>query len=702
VAPKDRVCEKKMSDKSKEELSLELDALKDKYAVLKATYEKDITEGRLSDDFLRLVVNNIPDFVFWKDRNSVYLGCNNVFAKAAGVGVPEGIVGKTDYQLSWKKEESDFFVAVDRRVMESGQAEYHIIEPQLQAGGKQSWIETCKVPLYDEHRQVVGVLGTYMDITNRMQAEVALMESERRYRLIAENSSDVIWTMNLAGEFTYISPTTVRLRGFTADEVMHQPLDKQIAPGSLPIALALLKKLFENARQGLIGPPEVVELEQLRKDGSTVWTEASVELVKNGVDGSLILLGVTRDTTERKLAEADQLRLESQVLKAQKLESLGLLAGGIAHDFNNLLMVILGSAELANCDVLADSSIKPRIEDIITVAKRASELCNQMLAYAGKARFVIESTNLADVIWDMTPILKVAVSKNAHLHFKVSNDVPVIEADRTQLRQIIMNLVINASEAQGERVGDIVITTGVCIDCDLKYCQDPELHGTLSAGPHVFLEVSDTGCGITDDAMRRIFDPFFTTKFTGHGLGLAAVLGIVRAHKGALRVRSIVGKGTTFTALFPVSGLNTVSVLPKQVAPQVNVLRAGVVVLLVDDDEDVVVIARLLLEKLGCEVLVAACGRQSVELYREHRSRVDCVLLDLTMPEMDGDQTLTELKKIDPDACVILSSGYSEHSVAPRFVDRGIAGFVHKPYQLATLRAVLEKSLRCGQAAAAK
>lgn len=687
----------KMSDKSKEELSLELDALKEQYAVLRALYEKDITERRLADEFLRLVVNSIPDFVFWKDRNSVYLGCNNAFAKAAGVGTPVNIIGKTDYELSWKKEESDFFVTVDRRIMESGRAEYHIIEPQLQAGGKQSWVETCKVPLYDERRQVVGILGTYMDITGRMLVDVALRESERRYKLIAENSSDVIWTMNLAGEFTYVSPTAFRLRGFTADEVMRQPLDRQIAPASMPIARARLKRLFEKARRGIMGPPEVVELEQLCKDGSTVWTEASIELVKDDVDGSLMILGVTREITERKLAEADQLRMEAQVLKTQKLESLGLLAGGIAHDFNNLLMVILGSADLANCDIPAGSPIKPRIEDITTVAKRAAELCNQMLAYAGKGSFVIESTNLADVVTDMTPILKVAVSKNAHLNFKLSTDVPVIEADRTQLRQIIMNLVINASEAQGDRSGDIVITTG-CVDYDLTHVQDPELHGTIPEGRYVFLEVSDTGCGISDDTMRRIFDPFFTTKFTGRGLGLAAVLGIVRSHKGALRVHSIVGKGTTFTALFPVSKLKAVNVSTTQDVTRVPMLKTGVVVLLVDDDECVVVIAKLLLERLGCEVLVATGGRQAMELYRQNRERIKCVLLDLTMPEMDGEQTLVELKKIDPDACVILSSGYSEHSVTQRFLNRGIAGFVHKPYQLATLQVVLEEALHCGPA----
>jgi len=430
-----------------------------------------------------------------------------------------------------------------------------------------------------------------------------------------------------------------------------------------------------------------------KNDGQIRWVLGRGAIFLDKDQSPVMMAGTIQDITERKQSEEERLRMEAQILQTQKLESLGLLAGGIAHDFNNMLMVILGSAELAYYDIPEGSPAKLRIEGITNVAKRAAELCNQMLTYAGKGLFLVERINPGDLVRDMMQMLTVACSKKATLHCDVAGDLPAIEADPTQVRQIIMNLVINASEALGNKTGDIAISIRR-VNCDREFSRDPHLYGTITEGPYVSIDVKDNGCGIDDATMVKIFDPFFTTKFTGRGLGLAAVRGILRAHKGAIRIRSEVGRGSTFTVLFPASMLPADSAATRAEASQHQLLAGDGPVLLVDDEEDVLTITRLLLEKIGCEVLTATGGRQAIELFRQHRAQIRCVLLDLTMPEMDGEQTFVELKKLDPNVHVILSSGYGENSIAVRFSNRGIAGFIHKPYQLAELKAVLQKSLR--------
>ena len=393
------------------------------------------------------------------------------------------------------------------------------------------------------------------------------------------------------------------------------------------------------------------------------------------------------DVTERRRAEEEKRNLERQVQQAQKLESLGVLAGGIAHDFNNILMAVLGHAELALAEISPMSPARGNLTEIATAARRASDLCRQMLAYAGKASIALERVVLRDLVEEMAHLLKTAISKKAILNLNLERGLPPIEADPSQIRQIVMNLIINASEAIGDRSGVITVSVGAT-RCDEEYLSRTELQETLTPGLYLHLEVADTGCGIGEETRSRIFEPFFSTKFTGRGLGLAAVLGIVRAHKGALKVYSEQGKGTTFKILFPALTDGEEATRSPEPSSLADWQGQGTI-LLVDDEESLIALGARMLEHLGITVLTAADGLQAVELYRERGKEIDLVLMDLTMPHMDGAEAFGELRRLNPDVCVVLASGYSHEDVASRFAGKGLDGVLQKPYTLAKLREAL-------------
>jgi CheY-like chemotaxis protein len=363
------------------------------------------------------------------------------------------------------------------------------------------------------------------------------------------------------------------------------------------------------------------------------------------------------------------------------------LAGGIAHDFNNILMAIMGHAELALMEISPMSAARDDIIEIITASRRAAELCRQMLAYSGKASLSRERVNLGELIEEMAHLLKTSISKKALLNLNLDRDLPPIHADPSQLRQVVMNLIINASEAIGDATGVIGVSVGAT-RCDEAYLSQTELRDDLAPGLYVNIEVSDTGCGMDAETQARIFDPFFTTKFVGRGLGLAAVLGIVRAHKGALKVYSEPGKGTTFKFLFPAMEAGDVESAQDEAEPAGDWRGSGTV-LLADDEETLRALGAQMMEMLGFTVLTASNGHEAVEIYRERGKEISIVLLDLTMPHMDGMQALDELRRINPGVRVVLASGYSREDLTARFADRGLSGVLQKPYALGKLRELL-------------
>ncbi len=411
-------------------------------------------------------------------------------------------------------------------------------------------------------------------------------------------------------------------------------------------------------------------------------------------DGDIIqIILSSRDVTELRRAEAAKLNLERQMLHGQKLESLGVLAGGIAHDFNNILMAILGNADLAMMDLSDTNPAYSNLREIEIAAKRAADLSKQMLAYSGRGKFVIEQVNLNEAIEEITRILEVSISKKASLKLNYSDNLPVIDADPTQIRQIIMNLVTNASEAFADKTGIISITTGA-MDCDSDYLAGTYLDDPLPDGRYVYLEVADTGSGMDEATQQKLFDPFFTTKFTGRGLGLSAVLGIVRGHKGAIKVYSEAGGGTLIKVLFPICSTAPAS-LNLEIADNRKSWTGSGTILLVDDEEPILSIGKEMLERIGFDVITASDGKEALTRFKEHADKVDLVILDLTMPNLDGAEAFEELQRLQPGVRVLVSSGYNEQDVAPRFAGKPLAGFLQKPYIFreleASIKGILDK-----------
>ncbi|MBT0663471.1 PAS domain S-box protein [Geobacter pelophilus] len=393
------------------------------------------------------------------------------------------------------------------------------------------------------------------------------------------------------------------------------------------------------------------------------------------------------DVTLRKRAEEEKRLLEDKMRHSQKLESLGVLAGGIAHDFNNILTAVIGNADIALMQISPESPIVENLRRIESAATRATDLARQMLAYSGKGKFVIESIDMNRLIEEMGHMLEVSISKKAVLSFSLTRPLPLVEADATQLRQVLMNLVINASEAIGERSGVISIATG-SMECNSAFLRDVWLEDNLPGGVYVYVEVSDNGCGMDKETMKRIFDPFFTTKFTGRGLGMAAVLGIIRGHKGLIKIYSEPGQGSVFKILLPSTSK------PEEQANETRDARESWqgrgLVLFVDDEETVCDIGSEMLKMLGFEVITALDGREALDVFQRH-PEISLVIIDLMMPHLDGEQTFTELRKLRPDLKVIMSSGYNEQEVTQRFLGKGISGFIQKPYRLSDLETVIKK-----------
>jgi two-component system cell cycle sensor histidine kinase/response regulator CckA len=381
--------------------------------------------------------------------------------------------------------------------------------------------------------------------------------------------------------------------------------------------------------------------------------------------------------------------LDQRMLETQKLESLGVLAGGIAHDFNNIVMTILGNADLAERGLSPDSPVRENLHEITQSAKRAASLCQQLLAYSGKGRFEKRTLDLNAVIMEMEQMLKMAISKKPDIHFTLAPNLPPLEADLSQIQQVVMNLVINASEAITTTGGVIMVSTG-SLCCDRAYLREMWSGEELPEGLYDFIEVADNGCGMDDTVRARIFDPFFTTKVKGRGLGLAAVMGLVRGHKGAMKVYSEPGRGSTFKLLFPAAAAPD---SPGQCAEVGGKWRGTGTVLLVDDDESVRKVGRRMLEALGFSVLLANDGREAIDVFRVRHSDISCVILDLTMPVMDGGDAFRELRGIDPDVLVLLSSGYNEQETMEHFEGSGLAGFIQKPYHVPLLQEKLRKVL---------
>jgi two-component system cell cycle sensor histidine kinase/response regulator CckA len=643
------------------------------------TARKQVEESlHASEAQNRALLNAIPDFIFTNRRDGEYLAVQTPDPGLLFIP-PETFLHRKVEEVM-PKPIADLFMKVfaDAHALGAVQEVHYT----LRMGGEEKQFEARVVPSTGDK-----VISIVRDITEQKRAETALRESEtvlRESQIIAGLGSYVldistgIWSSSAVLDLVFGIDETYEHSVAGWEAIIHHA-DR-----------AMMADYFKNE---VLGRRQAFNKEYriVRRDNQTVrWVHGIGRLEFDAEGRPRKMLGTIQDITGRKQAEAERQQLERKLLETQKLESLGVLAGGIAHDFNNILTGILGNATLASLDLPAGSPVHDNLETIRQASLRAADLCKQMLAYSGKGRFVVQNLSLNGLVEETTHLLQISISKKAVLRFNLYPALPPIEADATQLRQVIMNLVINASEAIGEKSGVISLSTGLA-RVDRDYLGGTLLAPELPEGTYVFLEVADSGCGMSPETQAKIFDPFFTTKFAGRGLGLAAVLGIMRGHKGALKIHSEPGQGTTFKLLFPCAAGDSELIAAESVAKPA--WRGHGCVLVADDEESVRSTTALMLRKLGFEVALAADGREAVEIFRAEPDRFTLVLMDLTMPHLDGEQAFAELRQIREDVRVVLMSGFNEQEVISRFSGKGMGGFLQKPFAYEGLSNVAHRVL---------
>jgi PAS domain S-box-containing protein len=543
-------------------------------------------------------------------------------------------------------------------------------------------------PLLDDAGAALGVIVCAQDITDRKHMEDALRESEARLRTVVANAPVILFTVEPGGKITLSEGRGLFRLGLAPGQVVGHDIIQAVEdleatrsdtmqPGYWRDSLARTFAGEAVTWQGSIGEATF---------------ECRLTPIRDAAGAVTGVLGVAIDLTERHQAEEARLALERNLLETRKLESLGLLAGGIAHDFNNLLMTVVGNLSVARERIPPDSPAGAALDQIEVAARRGSDLTRQMLAYAGREAVSLEPCDVNALVGEMRDLLSVSMVKGASTSWELAHDLPPIEADATQLRQVVMNLLTNASDAIGDRVGTITVRTFVA-DIDAATLASLRTAPDASPGPHVCIEVADTGCGMGPATVEKIFDPFFSTKLSGRGLGLATVLGIVRRHRGALGVTTGPARGTTFRIYLPCAGRVTATAdesadeaafdaEPENDAP-------GRTVLLVDDEDDVRAVTQHMLERLGLNVIVASDGREGVDVFRQHATLIDAVIVDLTLPRLSGEQAFGEIRRIRPDARVFAMSGYDDERVKRRLKEDGLAGFLRKPFSVAELRTTI-------------
>jgi PAS domain S-box-containing protein len=621
---------------------------------------------------LAAIVESSEDAIISKTLDGIILSWNSGAERLYGYPSEEAIGQAMTILLPEGRADEE--ASILQRIRRGERVE-HFETVRKMKGGRLIDVSLSISPVRDAKGCVVGASHVARNVTERKRNE----EQAARLAAIVDSSDDAIVGKTTEGVILTWNAGAERIYGYPAAEAIGKPMT-MILPDDRPNEET---EILERIRRG----ERVEHFETVRKTKQERLIHVAIT-ISPIYDKSGRIVGashVARDVTERK-------QIEEQMRHTQKLESLGVLAGGVAHDFNNLLTGILGNASLAMESISTHNPIRPLIQDVVDASERAAHLTRQLLAYAGKGRFLIESVDLSEVVREISHLIQTSISKNVQLRLELKDGLPLIHADASQIQQIIMNLVINGAEAIGSRdSGTVLVTTGTQIVDEHYLSTTLTDNQTLPTGLYVVLQVHDTGSGMDEDTLSRIFDPFFTTKFTGRGLGLAAVQGIVRGHRGTLKVYSRPGQGTSFKVLFPAAEVEARHKIPVSLPhPGKNEL-----ILVIDDEEVIRRTAKSMLEQHGYSVIVAVNGKEGVNLFQGLADNVSAVLLDMTMPVMGGEEAFGCLKAIRPNAKIILSSGYNEVEAVRRFTGKGLSGFIQKPYSsfalMEKLKLILEQ-----------
>ncbi len=552
---------------------------------------------------------------------------------------------------------------------------YKVELPELSTGER--FADLMVLPLRGADGEIDGTALFAVDVTDQVQQKRAVEVAEQRQRQLLQSIQAIVWEAPYGGgPWTYVSEGAVPMLGY--------PLSRWLEPGFWRSILHSEDRERVIASSGAAAGDHELEYRVLAADGRAVWLHDAVRVIRDAAGRVVAQRGVMLDITARREAEAERTRIQSEMVEVQKLESLGVMAGGIAHDFNNLLTVILGNASLASMRLPERSSARASIDDLIVNAQRAADLTRQLLAYSGRAQLTSETLDLGHLVRELRGLMAASLPKSATLEVDLDPMVPAVEGDPTQLQQVVMNLTTNAAEALADRPGRVSVSTSF-----VTLTGDEATSLGLVAGAFVTLTVRDDGCGMAPAIRKRIFDPFFTTKAQGRGLGLAAVHGIVRGHRGAIDVRSKEDVGSAFTVYLPAT-----SVRPQPRPPRPTTIRSGTgLILVIDDEAEVRATARAMLEALGYDVLEAEDGRAGLLTFDRQRKEIRAVLLDMTMPVMSGEEVYRELRLRDKQVRIVLSTGYTQIDARRRGMLEGIRGFLQKPYTVRQLSETMAQAL---------
>jgi len=565
-------------------------------------------------------------------------------------------------------DDRDLAIRRKQEIVETGTPASEIEERFLRKNGDVFTAAVISEPIVFGQKQAVLVVIRDVSQLKQMHKRMELLMHA------VQQTAEPMMILNAVGQVEYCNKAATKMYGYKAEDMIGRAA-AELRGGSVD----------DNIYKDIIGAMQrgenwVGELTIQAGDTPRILARRVSPMLD--ADGNMThQIIVDRDITKER-------QQQEKMEHVQRLESLGVLAGGIAHDFNNILTAVMGHAALAKRKSGDMHQSIEHLRAIESASQRAADLCKQMLAYSGKGKFVIQPINLSELVEEMVSLLEVSIYKSVVIRYDLAENLPAIEVDLTQMQQIIMNLVINANEAIGERSGNIMIATGL-IQVDANYLEDAYVQEEeLSLGHYVYLEVSDTGCGMKEETKKRLFEPFFTTKFTGRGLGMSAILGIVRGHHGTIKVYSEEGKGSTLKVLLPVVAQEVISLNREEKALPVSCHGT---VLIVDDEESIREIASMMLEDAGYRTILAVDGLDGVEQLQRFQDEIDCVLLDMTMPRMGGEEAFLEMRRIKPNIKVVLSSGYNQQTATQRFTGKGLAGFVQKPYMPEVLLASLAK-----------
>ena len=526
------------------------------------------------------------------------------------------------------------------------------------------------------------IVGFFQDITQRVDTEAALRESEERYRNILASIEEGYFEVDLGGNFTFFNDAVCKIFGYHPDELLGMNNRQYTRPQTAKKMLKTFNKVYRTGKSAKITNYEIIT-----KSGSKKILEVSASLIKDVANTPCGFRGLLRDATQRIKGEKEKMRIASQIQQVQKMEAIGTLAGGIAHDFNNLLMGFQGNISLMLLDLDEDHPYCEYLKNMESYIIRGSELTRQILGFARRGKFQVKTTNLNDLLEKSADMFS-RTKKEISIHKKFDEDLWPVEIDRGQFEQVMLNLFVNSWQAMPGGGNLYLETENVHLE------ENYEKPYEIVPGPYVRISVTDTGIGMDKEIQQRIFEPFFTTKAVGRGtgLGLASAYGIIKNHNGVIDVYSEIGHGTCFKIYLPASD-KTVS---KEKPLAEKLIKGTETILLVDDEEMVVDIGKEILEKLGYTVIPASGGSEATEIFRQYKNRVDLVILDMIMPDMSGSETFDNLKKINPDIKVLLSSGYSIDGQATEILNRGCNGFVQKPFNLKQISSKIREVLAEG------